>query len=153
MRELDFSGFLCTSPFCVFSGYSVILSDQVVPIFYKNSENFDNKETVENTPSGETLKNNEIGKPAITADVPIFSPDMIEGIIAELSKDKYYVHPDHSRGIGTTSNQYFITVLKAGAENRFDELKEKLQKYSFEYVNANRRGFLFSRDIKGDDQQ
>ena len=120
------------------------------PNFSKNSKN---KETVENTPSGETPKNNEIGKSAITADVPIFSPDMIEGIIAELLTDSYHVHPDHSRGIGANKNQYFITVLKAGAENRFDELKEKLQKYSFEYVNANRRGFLFSRDIKGDDQQ
>ena len=80
-------------------------------------------------------------------------PKLIEGIIAELLKDDYHVHPDHSRGIGTTSNQYFITVLKAGAENRFAELKEKLQKYSFEYVNANRRGYLFSRDIKGDGVQ
>ncbi len=82
-----------------------------------------------------------------------FSPDMIEGIIAELLKDNYHVHPDHSRGIGTTSNRYFLTVLKAGTENRFAELKEKLQKYSFEYVNTSRTGYLFSSEFEGGDRQ
>jgi hypothetical protein len=78
---------------------------------------------------------------------------MIEGIIAELLKDNYHVHPDHSRGIGTTSNRYFLTVLKAGTENRFAELKEKLQKYSFEYVNTSRTGYLFSSEFEGGDRQ
>ncbi len=79
-----------------------------------------------------------------------FSQDMIDGLIAELLKDGYQVQPDHS--ISTVGTAYHIRILKAGVGERFDDLKAKLHKFGFEYVNFQEPyGYLFARELKGSD--